>query len=46
VEVRALQELAYFSWSYGGTSLGTGGKFSINGIFAGAAELCPPGGTN
>jgi hypothetical protein len=41
-----LQELAYFSWFYGGTSLGTGGKFSSNGTFAGPAILCPPGGTN
>lgn len=41
-----LQELAYFSWFYGGTSLGTGGKFSSNGTFAGPAKLCPPGGTN
>lgn len=41
-----LQELAYFSWFYGGASLGTGGKFSSNGTFAGAAKLCPPGGTN
>jgi len=39
-------ELAYFSWFYGGASLGTGGKFSSNGTFAGAAKLCPPGGTN
>jgi hypothetical protein len=41
-----LQELAYFSWFYGGTSLGTGGKYSNHGTFAGAAKLCPPGGTN
>ena len=41
-----LQELAFFSWFYGGTSLGTGGKFSTNGTFGGAAKLCPPGGTN
>ncbi len=41
-----LQELAYFSWFYGGTSLGTGGKFSSNGTFGGSAKLCPPGGTN
>ena len=41
-----LQELAFFSWFYGGSSLGTGGKFSSNGTFAGAAKLCPPGGTN
>ena len=41
-----LQELAFFSWFYGGTSLGTGGKFSTNGTFRGSAKLCPPGGTN
>lgn len=41
-----VQELAYFSWFYGGTSLGAGGKDSTNGTFAGAAKLCPPGGTN
>ena len=42
-----LQELAFFSWFYGGASLGTGGKFSDNGTFGGDAKLpCPPGGTN
>jgi len=41
-----LQEIAFFSWFYGGTSTGTGGLFSSNGTFAGAANLCPPGGTN
>ncbi len=41
-----LQELAYYSWFYGGTSLGTGGKYSSNGTFGGSAKLCPPGGTN
>jgi hypothetical protein len=41
-----LQELAFYSWFYGGTSLGAGGKFSSNGTFGGAAKLCPPGGTN
>jgi len=41
-----LQELAFYSWFYGGTSLGAGGKYSSNGTFAGAAKLCPPGGTN
>ena len=40
------QELAFFSWFYGGTSLGSGKKFSTNGKFGGAAKLCPPGGTN
>lgn len=41
-----LQELAYFSWFYGGSSLGAGGKYSDNGTFGGYAKLCPPGGTN
>ncbi|MBV9304021.1 MAG: hypothetical protein JOY53_18070 [Acidobacteriaceae bacterium] len=41
-----LQELAYFSWFYGGASLGAGGKYSDNGTFTGDANLCPPGGTN
>lgn len=41
-----LQELAFYSWFYGGASLGAGGKYSSNGTFAGAANLCPPGGTN
>ncbi len=35
-----LQELAFFSWFYGGTSLGAGGKFSSNGTFAAASTLC------
>ena len=41
-----LQEMAFYSWFYGGTSLGAGGKYSSNGTFNGAAKLCPPGGTN
>ena len=41
-----LQEMAFYSWFYGGTSLGAGGKYSSNGTFGGAAKLCPPGGTN
>ncbi len=41
-----LQELAFFSWFYGGPSMGAGGKFSNNGSFGGDAILCPPGGTN
>jgi hypothetical protein len=41
-----LQEQAYFSWFYGGASLGTGGKYSNNGTFGGDAIICPPGGTN
>jgi len=35
-----LQELAFFSWFYGGTSLGTGGKYSNNGTFAVPSMLC------
>ena len=41
-----VQELTFFSWFYGGASLGTGGKYSSNGTFGGDAKLCPPGGTN
>jgi hypothetical protein len=41
-----LQEEAFFSWFYGGTGLAAGGRDSSNGTFAGAAKLCPPGGTN
>jgi len=40
------QEQAFFSWFYGGSSLGSGGKFSNNGTFGGDAKACPPGGTN
>lgn len=40
-----LQELAFFSWFYGGT-IGAGGKDSSNGTFKSYAKLCPPGGTN
>lgn len=40
------QEQAFFSWFYGGPSLGSGGKFSNNGAFTGDAKVCPPGGTN
>ncbi len=40
-----LQELAFFSWFYGG-SLGAGGLDSNNGSFRGSAILCPPGGTH
>jgi hypothetical protein len=39
-----LQELAFFNWFYGGTSLGTGGFFSNNGTFGGDAILCSAGG--
>jgi hypothetical protein len=41
-----LQEVAYFSWFYGGPSLAAHGKYSSNGTLAGPAKLCPPGGTN
>ena len=43
-----LQELAFYSWFFGSTALGTGagGGFSNNGTFKGFAKLCPPGGTN
>jgi hypothetical protein len=41
-----LQELAFFNWFFGGTSLGAGGKYSNNGTFSGFAKACPPGGTN
>jgi hypothetical protein len=35
-----LQELAFFSWFYGGPSVGAGGKFSDNGTFAAAQGAC------
>jgi hypothetical protein len=42
-----LQELAYFSWFYGGPSLGTAAnRYSNNNTFTGYAMPCPPGGTN
>ena len=41
-----LQELAYFSWFYGGASLGSGGLYSDNRTFTGFALACPPGGTH
>jgi len=43
-----LQELAFYSWFYGSTALGTpaGGGFSDHGTFLGDAIICPPGGTN
>jgi hypothetical protein len=41
-----LQELAFYSWFFGGTSLGSGGLYSNNGTFKGFAKACPPGGTN
>jgi hypothetical protein len=41
-----LQELAFYSWFYGGPSLGAGGRYSSNGSFGGSAKLCPSGGSN
>ena len=41
-----LQELAYFSWFYGGSSLGAGGFYSDHATLKGYAKPCPPGGTN
>ena len=41
-----LQELAFFSWFYGGTSTASNSLYSNNGTFRGAAKTCPPGGTN
>jgi hypothetical protein len=41
-----VQELAFYSWFFGGTSLGAGGLYSDNGTFKGFAKACPPGGTN
>jgi len=41
-----LQELAFFSWFYGGPSVAVNGEYSDNGTFHGAAKTCPPGGTN
>lgn len=43
-----MQELGFFSWYFnknGVASLGTGGKFSSKGTFAGPSKACPPGGT-
>jgi hypothetical protein len=39
-----MQELAFFSWFYGGKSLGTGGKYSNNGTFGGFMKLYSAGG--
>jgi hypothetical protein len=41
-----LQELAFYSWFYGGSSIASNGSYSNNGTFKGAAKACPPGGTN
>lgn len=38
------QELAFFSWFYGGPSLGAGGLYSNNGSFKGYQILCANGG--
>jgi hypothetical protein len=38
------QELAFFSWFYGGPSYGAGGKYSSNGTFSGFAKPCATGG--
>jgi hypothetical protein len=35
------QELAFFSWFFGGDSIGAGGVYSNNGTFAGPAAPCP-----
>jgi hypothetical protein len=39
-----LQELAFFSWFYGGTNLGIAGHYSDNGTFTGDMKLCSLGG--
>jgi hypothetical protein len=39
-----LQELAMFSWFYGGTNLGIAGHYSNHGTFTGDAILCSLGG--
>ncbi len=39
-----LQELATFSWFFGGTNLGIPGHYSNNGTFTGNAKLCSAGG--
>jgi hypothetical protein len=39
-----LQELAFFSWFFGGTNLGIAGHYSDNGSFTGDAKLCSAGG--
>lgn len=38
------QENAFYSWFFGGTSLGAGGKYSNNGTFTGFAKTCASGG--
>jgi hypothetical protein len=39
-----LQELAFYSWFYGGPSLGVNGWYSDHGTFTKAASACPLGG--
>ena len=44
------QETAFWSWFYSKDhdpvfQNGAGGKYSMNGTFAGPSEVCPPGGT-
>jgi hypothetical protein len=39
-----LQELALFSWFFGGTNLGIPGYYSSNGTLQGDAKLCSAGG--
>jgi hypothetical protein len=39
-----LQELAFFSWFYGGPSIAINGWFSDNNTFKAPAATCPPGG--
>jgi len=39
-----LQELAFFSWFFGGTNLGISGHYSSHGTFTGNAKLCSAGG--
>ena len=39
-----LQELALFSWFFGGTNLGIPGYYSDNGTLQGDAKLCSAGG--
>lgn len=43
--IYSVQELAYYSWFFGSTALGTGagGLYSNNGTFHNTAVLCPPG---
>jgi hypothetical protein len=39
-----LQELAFFSWFYGGPSIAINGWYSDNNTFGKTAAVCPPGG--